>query len=184
MLQGERIHLNHHAVDLVRKVGALLQALLAEAVHLGTGFAQFHVGIHMEAAATKPLKQLPLPRCLDGAIARNGVDEGGKLALGSDIRVFLAQRAGRGVARVGEGLVALRAFPLVQRLEAGLRHVDLAADLDGLDALIDIRQPFVHQAQGDVVNRAHIHGNVFARGAVAACGGLHQAAVLVGQRQR
>ena len=138
----------------------------------------------MEAAAAKPLKKLPLPRCLDCAVAGNCVDERGKLALGGNGRIFLSKRTGRGVARVGEGLVAQGALALVQGLEAGLRHIDLSADLDGFDATIDCGNPFVHQTQRNVVHRANIHGNVFAGSAIATGGRLNQLAILVGKRKR
>ncbi len=44
--------------------------------------------------------------------------------------IELAHRAGRGVARIDEELLAGRALPLVQRLEVAPRHVDLAAHLE------------------------------------------------------
>ena len=49
-----------------------------------------------------------------------------------DPRVLLAQRTGRRVARVGEGLVAGLDQPGVELLERLHREVDLAADLDQL----------------------------------------------------
>ena len=46
-----------------------------------------------------------------------------------DAGVLLAQRAGRGVARIDVELLARRLLPLVEREEVGLGHVDLAAHL-------------------------------------------------------
>ena len=53
-------------------------------------------------------------------------------ARGGDARVFLAERTGGGIARVGENLAARRFLPLVQRLEVGFRHVHFAADFEDM----------------------------------------------------
>ncbi len=95
--------------------------------------------------------------------------------------VELAHHAGGGVARVHEGLLALRAagdqlaLALVQRLEIVAPHEDLAAHLDRLRR--DSRcaaQPLRHA--GD---HAHGVGHVLAGLAVASRGGLHQRAAFV-----
>ena len=81
---------------------------------------------------------------------------------GGDRRVQLAQRAGGGVARVGEYLAAGLSLPLVQRGEVGAGHVDLAAHLaDRRSAGNPVR---------DVLQRAQVGGDVLAGEAVAAGG--------------
>ena len=59
-----------------------------------------------------------------------------------DAGILLPQRAGRGIARVGEDLAARRFLPLVQGGEVGLRHIDLAAHFEDVgragDALRNI----------------------------------------------
>ena len=81
---------------------------------------------------------------------------------GGDRRIQLAQRAGGGVARVGEDLAAGLSLPLVERGEVGAGHVDLAAHLadrrSAGDPVRDIRQ------------RAQVGGHVLAGVTVAAGG--------------
>ena len=50
--------------------------------------------------------------------------------LGDDARIELLERAGRGIARVGERFLAGRDDGLVHPLELGRRHVDFAADFE------------------------------------------------------
>ena len=58
------------------------------------------------------------------------VDPDRERALGGDRRVQLAQRACGGVARVRRRALALGGLALSEFLEAGERHVDLAADFE------------------------------------------------------
>ena len=96
--------------------------------------------------------------------------------------VFLAQAARRRVARVGERRAAVGLGRLVQHGEADLGHVHLAAQLHGGRRVRELpRERALPQAQRHVAHRAHVGGHVLARGAVAARGGPHKAAVLVGE---
>ena len=79
--------------------------------------------------------------------------------------VELAQRAGGGVARIGEGLAALFRLPLIERGEIGVAHIDFAANLE------DIGHVPALQPLRNVRDGAHIGGNVLALAAVAARGG-------------
>ena len=101
-----------------------------------------------------------------------------------DLRILLPQAAGGRVARVGERLLSVGLGGGVQGLEAGLRHVAFAAQLQGRRKVADGGQGLVAQAQRHVLDGAHVGGDVLARGAVAARGGAHEAAVLVGERNR
>ena len=101
-------------------------------------------------------------------------------ALRGNARVQLAHRASGGVARVGEGLGCFfasghaRALAFVERLEVIAPHVHLAAHFQhGRGA--------AQQAQRDLADGADVLRDVFARGAVAARGRLHQHAVFVAQ---
>ncbi len=47
-----------------------------------------------------------------------------------DRRIELAQTAGRGIARIGEYLIARRLLPFVERGEFRFGHVNLTAHLD------------------------------------------------------
>ena len=93
-----------------------------------------------------------------------------------DGRVELTQRAGGGVARVGEDFAARLPLPLVQRGEVGAGHVDLAPDLEDIGRA---RNPV-----GDVLQRAQVGGDVLAGVAVAAGGADGEPAALVAQRDR
>ena len=90
-------------------------------------------------------------------------------------RVLLAERARAAVPWVGVqrqlGCLAL----LVDALEFGLRHEDLAADVDG-DRL--------GQRCRDGLDRPQVRGDVLAGRAVAAGRTLHEAAALVAQGDR
>ena len=95
-----------------------------------------------------------------------------------DRRILLPQRAGGEVARVGGHLDAGLLGALVEADEILAEDVDLAADLaDGGDVL-------ALQLVRDVGDGAHVGGDVFAGGAVAARRAAHQFAFFVAQRQR
>ena len=95
-----------------------------------------------------------------------------------DGRVLLAQRAGGRVARVDEEALAQLGLALVHGLELFDGHVDFAADLEhvGIGAA-RLGQFLGHVADGEDVRR-----DVLAGDAVAAGGGLHEAALLVRER--
>ena len=95
---------------------------------------------------------------------------------GGERRVELADRAGGGVARVGEGRLAGLGAALVQRFEGGDRQVDLAAHFDQRRRVLD--------PQRDRADRPQVLGHVLADPAVAAGGAADQDAVLVGEGDR
>ncbi len=68
--------------------------------------------------------------------AADAVHDGVQRAGGRDPGVFLPQRAGRGVPRVGEGRLAGLLEGLVQPLERGLGQEDLAAHLQDLGHVV------------------------------------------------
>ena len=93
-----------------------------------------------------------------------------------DPGVLLPQRAGGGVARVGERRLARldqRGVELGERLD---REEDLAADLDARSGW-----PVAGEPVRDALDRADVVGDVLAGAAVAAGRGPHQPAVLVEQ---
>ena len=93
---------------------------------------------------------------------------------GRDLRILLAKRPRRGVARVGEDLAALRLLPLVERGESILRHIDLAAHLE------DRRR--AGQSLRNVGNRPHVRPHILADAAVPARRREHQLACFITQR--
>ncbi len=101
-------------------------------------------------------------------------------ALGGHLRIELAHRAGSGVARVDEGLVAALALAGIEALEIVAPHVDLAAHFEH----VGHGAADGPQAEGDLADGADVLRNVFAGGPVAARGGLDQEAFLVAQVDR
>ena len=91
-------------------------------------------------------------------------------------RVQLAQRAGRGVTRIGENRFSGRRALLVQRKETGALQIHLAAYLDQLGPTLAGK----HFRHG--VERAQVRGDVFARGAVAARRPQRETAVPIRER--
>ena len=88
--------------------------------------------------------------------------------MGRDLRILLAEAAGGGVARVGEGLATRGVRVLVQANEAVLGHVDLAAHLNRLAeaAIGDLSEAIRGERMRDVGDRQHVGGDVLASGAV------------------
>ena len=86
-----------------------------------------------------------------------------------------AQTAGRRVAGIGEFLLPGLALAFVQAGKIGLEHHDFAAHVE------QRRHGLAMQAQRDAGNGADIRRHVFASGAIAARGRLHEQAVLIAQ---
>ena len=189
-LQGPRVELEDDAVDLVDEVVAVVGVAGDVGLPLGAPAHDRVVGGHRQAPAGEqvvPLvllaRQLLPRRRDDGADA---VGDHGKGPCGRHGGVLLAQRAGRGVAGVGEDLQqgpALRlaldvlgAAGLVEGAEVLHGEVDLAADLQ------QRRVGVPGQDQGHRADGAHVAGDVLADGAVPAGRGPGQHPVLVGQR--
>ncbi len=105
-----------------------------------------------------------------------GVGEKPQRTSGGHRGIELAQRTGRGVARIGESLAAGGLLARVESGEIGLRHVDFAANLQGLRPVVDMF--------GDVRKGAQVGGDVLAGGPVAAGRAPHEAAVFVAKRHR
>ena len=95
---------------------------------------------------------------------------------GGQLGVELADRPGRGVARVRVGRLAALGALLVQLREGGDRQVGLAAHLQQRRGVLD--------AQRDRADGAQVLGHVLADLAVPARRAAHQHAVLVDQRDR
>ena len=94
----------------------------------------------------------------------------------------MAQAAGGGVARVGEGVAALGIGLVVQAHKAALGHIDLAAHLNGALAVgAHVDKRWLGQVHGHILDGAHVERHVLARGAIATCGRTYEGAVLVGK---
>ena len=151
-LEVEVIHLHHHAVDLeVQAVAAVLPR--AAGGHHGVQVVvHLDVAVHPEAVLAQPFERRRLGGELDAVHRAHAVGPHRERASRGEPRVELADRAGGGVARVGEGgLARLRAL-LVQPGKGGNRHVHLAAHLEqGRSAL---------HPEGDRPDRAEVLGDL------------------------
>ena len=108
------------------------------------------------------------------------VEERPEGAARGDGRVLLPQRAGGGVAWIGEGPQPRRLLAAVQLLEGGDREVDLAPRLEDLR---DLARREV-ELGGNRRHGAHVRGHVLTDPAVATGGAAYEVAPLVGQRDR
>ena len=161
----------------------MLEGLGAELVDLGRRGAACHVGIDTEAGAAQPVEKFALAVNVQRIGIGDGVDKGGQVAARRDLGILLTQAAGGGVARVGEGVTPLGIGLVVQTNKAALGHIDLAAHLDGALAVsAHVGERRLGQVHGHILDGAHVERHVLARGAVAARGGAHKGAVLVGKR--
>ena len=106
---------------------------------------------------------------------RNAVGKKVQAAAGGDARIELAQAAGGGVARVGKRFLALGFLACIERGKIGFQHQHFAAHFDGFGHIAAV------QAQRNIGDGAHIVGNVFAAGTIAAGGRLHQHAASIEQ---
>ena len=100
-----------------------------------------------------------------------------QLTLRSCRRVLLPHRTGCGVARIHIRGLSELGLSLVQFLECGHRHVDLAANLHH-------RRRLTPQQQRHRADRAHVGGDVLADLTVAAGRRFDQAPILIGERDR
>ena len=101
-----------------------------------------------------------------------------------DLRILLAKAACSGVSRIGKPRLAVCLRSRVERLEARLGHVALAAQLDRLLGVANGGKRLVAQAQRNVSHGSHVHRDVLARRAVAARRRLQKAPVLEGEGDR
>jgi len=175
LLQVDAVDLVDHAVDVERQLVAQLRDALVvghqplRAMHHRAQVVHRHAegGDRIQRRAVRGRRVPAL-----GHAQPVGVEA--QLLVGQPLGVELADRAGGGVARVDEGLLAALALAGIQALEVVAPHVDLAADLDQ-------RRRLATQPQRDLADRAHVLRHVLAGLAVAARGRLHEHAVLVAQ---
>ena len=104
----------------------------------------------------------------------------GQLPAGRDLRVFLPQRSGRRVARIGEEAPARLGLAAVELLEGGQGHVQLAPDLEHGRAAAAVEV----ETLGDHPHRGHVGGDVLTGLAVASRRRPTVPAVLVEDRDR
>ena len=175
---GELVDLGDGTVDLVRQVVAMLLPVRGEGVHRVEIVDHADLRVHREAEPGEELERLVV------AGERRAADHLAEL-VAPEAQLATAVTAGffcrrlpapalRGLAK--RGCPAAR-VPLVERLEAGDRHVHLAAHLEHLGRAA--RQPLGHRA-----DRGDVGRDVLPDPTVAARRGLHEAALLVAQAHR
>ncbi|MNQ56612.1 hypothetical protein D3C85_707420 [compost metagenome] len=175
LLPVQPVDLVDHAVDVVAEAGAVG---FQTAIDRNQAFGALDAGravVDLEAPAAKGLQRAVLGFRERRRGLAPGVGEEGQGALGRDLRVFLAQRTGGEIARVGVGAAALGLGGGVEGVEGVVGGIDLAPDLD------DVGPARAGQLRGDTVERAQVGGHVLAGLAVAARGALDQNALLIAQ---
>ena len=178
----EAVDLYDHAVDVVVQITAVLKRLGTELVDLGGRGATGNVRVDAKASVAQPVEELALAVDVQRIGIGDGIDKGGKIAACRDLGVLLAQAAGGSVARVGEGVATLGIGLVVQTNKAALRHVDLAAHLNGALAVgAHVSERRLGQVHGHILDGAHVERHILARGAIATCGRTYEGAVLVGK---
>ncbi len=174
-LGGEVVDLDHDAVDFVGEAVPLVAVALDEFQHV----LEPGQDLEVRAGGQAPLGELAVGvRLADGVESFAGADAvhvHPQRALGGFRRVLLPQRAGGGVAGVGQRRLAGLDQRLVEFGEGLGRDEDLAPDLHlGREAL-------AAELLRDFLDGEDVVGDVLARGAVAAGGGPDQHAVAVEQ---
>jgi hypothetical protein len=178
-LQLQRVDLVDHAINVVGQRIAAGAHLLVKRYQFSSTLRNLHLRCDRKTPRFQRLQHLvmrakhrpALGRRRDGAQA---VGKKAQRALGGDVRIELAHGPRGGVARVHKGLAALLALALVERIKVGAAHVDLAAHFQH-------RGHALGQGQRNLPDGADVVRHVLAHLAIAARGGLHQAAVFVAQ---
>ena len=175
------VDLHHGPVDVeVHRPAAILPGG-ALGLNLLDRPHQGDVGVHPEARAAQPFEDGRLRGQLEALDVAHPVAPDRQGPRGRGRRVELPQAAGSGIARVGEGRQARLGAAGVELRERGQGQVDLAAHLDHRGRPLALRRA-EHLRDGP--DRAQVGGDVLADHPVPARGALHEAAVLVGERDR
>ncbi len=170
------VDLDDDAVDLVIELLAPLLPPVAALDNPLNALVVGGFGIDLEAALAQPFDLVHVGWQLEPAHLPDPVDPGRERPFGSERGVELADRAGSGVAGVGEGRFARLGPALVQRFKGSDRQVDLAAHFDQLRRVL---YPQRHRA-----DRAQVLRHVLADPPVAAGGAADQHPFLVGEGDR
>ena len=172
-LQSEIVDLIDYPIDVVAERRALRLDRAIMSQHLLGRAAQPHQLVGRQAEAREGLDHAQLGR---GGQRRNfapGIGEELQRPARGHRRVELAQRAGRGVARIGKNGLSPLGLPRVDPGEVGMTQIDLATHLEHLGHIC------AAQLFRDGANGAHIRSHILALLAVAARRCLGEKAPLV-----
>ena len=171
------VDLDDRAIDLVPQRVTLLEHPLAERVHGVDAVELRDLRVHRHAELREPRQRLVVrPETRAAVLHAELIREEGEIARCGDARVFLAQAAGRGVARVREQPIARLTLSPVELRERRQRHEHLAAHLQPSG------RRSAEQPLRDGADRGEVGRHVFTGHAVAAGRTDRQATVFVEQR--
>ncbi len=129
LLPVEAVDFEDDAVDVVVQPGAPVGELVVEGEHLALVAAEPGERIDREPERLEPVEERAVGIAQGlGELARR-IGEEAQRPRGGDSGIELAQRAGGGVAWIGEDLGVRPALTRVEGGEVGPAHVDLAAHL-------------------------------------------------------
>ena len=172
---GIPVDLHHYAVRGEGEPAARFVPMGDEFVDLRDAPADAHFVRDFESPFACLLQVFPM-RVVGQVVARQLVERAVQAAAGHDGRRQLFERPCGGVARIGEKRLA-GGFALgVETVERRIGHQDLSPYFEQIGIAL------ARQHQRHAADRADVGRHVVARGAVAACHGLRQAAVVVGER--
>ena len=170
--------LDHDAVDLVVHASALPGDRVDVGLHRADRVHALALRVARQAHRLQHVERLDVAFGGPAVPADHAVDPHREHAVGGERAVLLTDRAGRSVARVGEGAFALFGEARVHAKKLGLGHEHLAADLE--PGRWRLRLQLLRQ----VVDVTDVDRHVLAHEAVAAGGGARERAVLVGEHDR
>ena len=177
LLLADLVDLHDRPVDLVRDVVPVFLPVDAVLVDLIERLDAFAVRVRPESDAAEHLEGLPMRREAHALDVTDAVTHEAQCPLGRDAGVLLPERAGGRVAWVGERLADLLPQALVELLEVGRGHVNLAARFEDLGVL-------AAKLEWDRFDRLQVRGDVLTGAAIPARGPLDEHTVLVDQIDR
>ena len=178
LLQGEVVDLVDDAVDVVGQRRAIGGDVVVIGQHLVDAAAQPRAIVDGQPPFAELRQSFRVSAREGGARLAPGIGEEFERPACGDRRIELAQGAGGGVSRIGESGLAGGGPLFVQGKKAGALHIDFAADLDHLGPPVPGQRRW-HAGQG-----TDVRGDILPGDAVAARGGLHQAAIFVAKPER
>ena len=149
MAQTPLVQLHHRPVGRVGKIAAPGIELLHGGEQLALRPAEPRFFRDGQAGFLDQLKPLLLRGAGHALQFAGAVKHDGKRALGHEARVELLQRAGGGVARIGEERFARGLALLVQLVEGAARIIDLASHLQHRRAVPDLERQLPDRPQVD-----------------------------------
>ena len=176
LLQRETVDLVDNAVDVIAERRAL---------RLDGAKMSEHFRFRMTQPGQRICRQAKARECFDhpvlglrgqSADLAPCVSEESQRTPRCNVRIELAQRTRRSVARIGEYLFVRCLLALVQRGKIGMRHVNFAANFENFWRAVKFLR--------DRLNRLHIARDVLAFKTIAARRRLNQAPMFEAQRAR